>query len=216
MDRETSRAGGLPADARFLLSLVGTALLAACGNLTAGGLSETDVTVSGDAPDPVVAGAPVAAPGMPVVNQSEGEEAEGELEAEMFLYLRDAAGDWVPLNQDKIQVKVDVRGVREEGASAALIPSGVYDALRMVFTKIDVEVASGLIVNGQEVVGIVEVELEADSLVVERAVALNLDAGDRVEILVDLNAQSWLFQVDPDVQLVAEQIFANAIDVRVR
>lgn len=190
--------------------------LGACGNLTAGGLAETDVAVSGDAidPAPAVAPAPVGVP--PRANQEDEDEADGELQAELLLYLENGAGELVALNRDKIEIQVDVKGVREDAASATLVPAGSYDALHMVFTKIEVEVEGGLIIDGQPVTGLVEVELEADSLTVVRPVSVNLDAGDRVEILVDLNAQDWLLQVDPNIQVVAEQVFANAITVRVR
>ena len=188
--------------------------LGACGNLTAGGLAETDVTVSGDAPEPAPAAASLAwTP--PRANQGD-DEADGELQAELLLFLENGAGNRVPLNQDKIEIQVDVKGLREADASAALVPAGRYTALHMLFTKIEVEVEGGLIVDGQPILGLVEVELEADSLTVIRPLNLTLDDGDRVEILIDLNAQDWLLQVDPTIQSVAEEIFANAVTVRVR
>ena len=50
---------------------------------------------------------------------------------------------------------------------------------------------------------------------VERPLSLELSDGDRVQLLLDLNAQTWLFQVDPTVQTVAQDFFTNAIEVRV-
>jgi hypothetical protein len=71
-------------------------------------------------------------------------------------------------------------------------------------------------VNGSEVTGLVDVDFEAEDLRVVRPVQLDLGDGDRVELLIDLNSQDWLYQVDPDLQTVAEQFVADAIAVRVR
>ncbi len=70
--------------------------------------------------------------------------------------------------------------------------------------------------NGSEVTGLVDVDFEAEDLRVVRPVQLDLGDGDRVELLIDLNSQDWLYQVDPDLQTVAEQFVADAIAVRVR
>lgn len=196
---------------RVPLALAGLLAIVGCGNLTAGGLSETDVTVSGDAPDPALA----AALSGPLLQTEDG-DAEGELEADFLLYLENAAGSLVSLTDAEVQVRVDVRGVREEGAAQKVIPSGRYTALHIHFSNIEVEVEAGLIVNGSEVTGLVDVDFEAEDLRVVRPVQLDLGDGDRVELLIDLNSQDWLYQVDPDLQTVAEQFVADAIAVRVR
>lgn len=188
-------------------------VLAGCGNLTAGGLSEAEVTVSGDATDPPVAQATAGQGTMGAEGES---EAEGEIEAEFIAYLENGSGASEPLSAGPIRVRVDVQGVREEGTGIVAVPAGRYTALRLAFTEIEVEVDAGLIVNGQEITGIVPVDFEADSLTVVKPVRLDLEAGDRIELLVDMNTQDWLFQVDPDLQVVAEQIVANSITVRVR
>ncbi|MDT8341610.1 MAG: hypothetical protein RQ751_08865 [Longimicrobiales bacterium] len=201
---------------RLLLALALGLTLGACGNLTAGGLAETEVTVSGDASDPVQAAAG-ARHLPPVARQTaDDDEAEGELEADITLFLEGAGGSPVALTPQPVIVDVDIRGVVEQQVVAARVPAGRYTALRMVFRNVEVEVEGGLIVDGGEVVGLVEVEFEADSLTVVEPVSLSLEDGDRVQILLDLNAQDWLRQVDPQVGLVPETFFANAITVRVR
>ena len=197
-----------------ILALTGLAALLAvsgCGNLTAGGLSETDVTVSGDALDPPT-GITVAGPAL---QEAEG-EAEGEVEADFRLYLENASGQLVSLTDAEVRIRVDVRGVREEGATQQVIPSGVYTALHIHFSDIEVEIESGLVVNGTEVTGLVDVDFEAEDLRLVRTLSLELRDGDRVELLIDLNSQDWLKNVDPDLRTVAEQFFANAVSVRVR
>lgn len=200
----------LPALLVLLLALGG------CGNLTAGGLSEAEVTVSGDAPDPGAAAAAWAGPARQDGDDDDDDEAEGELEADFHLLLENAAGERVQLTDTEVVVDVDIRGVQEVVAVQATIPSGRYTGLVILFSEIEVEIESGLVVGGTEITGPVDVELEAEDLEVVRALELTLEDGDRVEILVDLNAQDWLLQVDPDLRVVAEDFFANAISVRIR
>lgn len=198
------------------------AILAGCGTLTMGGLAEAEVTVSADAPDPVAAATSDARP--PIARQEEedeedeeddDDEAEGQLEADFFLFLLDDAGEAVPLSRDQIQVRLDLQGTQEANTGLTSIPAGSYVGLRAVFTDIEVEVDAGLVVNGDTIQGAVDVDQEADSIPVERPVSLELADGDRVELLLDLNAQTWLLQVDPTVRTVAQDLFTRAIEVRV-
>lgn len=195
------------------------------GNLTAGGLTgETSVTVSGDAPDPAAApaAARIAAPG-PFAGRSEeedddddDEEPEGEIEAEFLLFLEDADGNSVALSEEELRVAVDVQGEREADAVQAVVPAARYTALRIVFTEIEIEVESGLVIDGVPVVGDLEVELEDATLTVLRPLSLDLDDGGRAELLVDLNAEAWLVAADPDLRRIAEEVFAQAVTVSVR
>jgi hypothetical protein len=207
---------------RILGSVLGVIAVAACGgNLTAGGLSEAEVVVSGDAPEAL----PVARQGWSgPLNQTDddddddddADDAEGELEADFFIYLESGTGERVTLTDEPVRVQVDLEGTREQQASLRSIPSGAYAAMRLVFINVDVEVDAGLTVGGQLITGEIDVELEADSAVVTRPLSLQLDDGDRVEILVDLNAKNWLLNVDPALLLVPEEFFADAIEIRVR
>ena len=196
------------------------------GNLTAGGLTgETSVTVSGDAPDPAAApaAARIAGPdpfaGRAVEDDDDDEdddEPEGEIEAEFLLFLEDADGGSVSLSDEELRVAVDVQGEREADAVQAVVPAARYTALRIVFTEIEIEVESGLVIDGVPVVGDLEVELEDATLTVVRPLSLDLDDGGRAELLVDLNAEAWLVAADPDLRRIAEEIFAQAVTVSVR
>lgn len=210
---------------RILGSALAVIAVAACGgNLTAGGLSEAEVVVSGDAPEAL----PVARQGWSgplnqtddddddVDDDDDADDAEGELEADFFIYLESGTGERVTLTDEPVRVQVDLEGTREQQASLRSIPSGDYASMRLVFINVDVEVDAGLTVGGQVITGEIDVELEADSAVVTRPLNLRLDDGDRVEILVDLNAKNWLLNVDPALLLVPEEFFADAIEVRVR
>lgn len=191
------------------------ALLVGCGNLTVGGQDgEVEVVVSGDAADPSGTSPPSAA--SVISRQQEDDDAEGELEAEFTLTLIEEGGRAVPLTEQPIQIEVDVRGSREVDVVRRTVPAVRYEALRIDFTDIEVEIESGLVIDGVPVVGEIEVELEGETLTITRPIQLDLGEGDVVELLVDLNSQSWLRATDPDLRRVARAIVRDAIAIRIR
>jgi hypothetical protein len=196
------------------------ALTGGCGNLTAGGIGEATVVVSGDA-DPVVQAALQAAllPSAPAASSHEEEDdeaPEGEVEVELELYLVSEAGDPIRLGFDEIRVRVDLGGETEADAVRWNVPATRYTELLVIFTEIEAEVDAGLIINGVEVTGEIDVDLEDVTLPVTRAIDLDIADGSNVELVVDLNAPAWLQAVDPLTGLVDESVFAALVDVAVR
>ncbi len=205
-----------------LVVLLACAFFAGCGNLTAGGLTgEATITVSGDAPD-AAGTAPQRAialyPIRPFPTQHDGPDdvPEGEVRADFFIDLVTAAGDEVSMSEDQIRIRVDVQGRQELDVAVQTVPATLYTQIRIVFTDIRVEVESGLIINGVPVVGEVRVELEDVALVVTRPLNLDVGDGERVFLLIDLNANTWLQAVDPVLGVINEEVFANAVAVAVR
>jgi len=45
---------------------------------------------------------------------------------------------------------------------------------------------------------------------------LNIEEGESVFLLLDLNANTWLQAVDPVLKVIAEEVFGNAVSVGVR
>ena len=205
--------------ATALTALMACALLYSCGNLTAGGRTgNATVTVSGDA-----ANAQGAVPRRAVELSlraplaMSGGEPEGEVRADFFLFLETADGSSIPLSEDQIQIRLDVQGRQEvDAVDHMIVPTGQYSQLRIVFTDIRVEVEGGLIINGVPVVGEVRVELKDVSLTVTRQLNLNIEEGESVFLLMDLNANTWLQAVDPLLRVIMEEVFANAVSVEVR
>ena len=200
------------------LMFAAASLLAGCGNLTAGGLTgQAEVAVSGDAStNPGLANplGPILAQG--VHSASSENEPEGEVEVEFLLFLEGADGSSIALADSDIRVRVDLRGRQEADVVNRAVPAQRYTGLRIVFTEIEAEVDSGLIINGQVVSGPVEVRLEDVSLTVLRPLSLEVGEGERVQLLIDLNAAVWLEAVDPALNTVDEEAFANALDLVVR
>lgn len=220
--------------ARSLLLLLSVPTLVACGNLTAGGIGEASVAMSGDAPDETTAPQPtvVASPadessGPTVSAEPWGEplttdhldgddDPEGELEAELSVFLVSAEGDLTALTGGDVRVRVDLQGVEEPEIGSRTVSATTYTTLRMVFTEIEVEVDAGLIIDGVPIVGPVDVDIEDANLTVDRTIALEIADGERVDLLIDLNSEAWLQAVDPETLTVDAQIFADLVAVRVR
>jgi hypothetical protein len=193
-----------------------TAFLTGCGNLTAGGLNGVaEVAVSGDVPGTLSPALPVGT-GPTLAAANDHDSPEGEVEVEFQLFLERANGKSVPLSDDDIRVRVDLRGRQEADVVNRAVPAVRYTGLRIVFTEIEAEVDSGLVIDGQVVSGAVRVELEDATLTVVKPLALEIEDGERVQLLIDLNASIWLQAVDPDLKRVAEDFFANALDLVVR
>jgi hypothetical protein len=196
------------------------AAAAACGNLTAGGFTEVTVAVSGDAPDPVLGPAPLLAPSPqsmpPLPTSHETEGAEGQIEIDFTLALVSESEDVVLLGEDDIRVKIDLQGLNEAEAVRELVPAARYVELRIAFTHIQVQVESGLVIDGEPVVGDIEVSIEDPELLVTRPLNLNATDGGSVEMVVDLNAQAWLAAVDPVTKTVDASVFAELVDLVVR
>lgn len=214
-----------------LLLAGGLAVLTACGNLTAGGIGEATVVMSGDAPDESTA-PQSAIVSQPAKTQSwepagtdlgtsdpaptDHDDAEGQLEADLTVYLVSAEGELTPVTDGEVEVRLDLDGVEEPEIGSRTVNATSYSALRMVFTEIEAQVEAGLIIDGQPVTGPIDVEIDDVTLTVEKALSLEVADGERVELLIDLNAESWLLAVDPVTNTVDAQTFADLVTVRVR
>ena len=213
-----------------LTALAGLVLLWGCGNLTAGGIGEASVVMSADAPDPALTPAAVspsadvlptvqgALLGEPTPTDHEGgdDDPDGEVEAELSAFLVASDGDLTAVTDGVVRVRVDLDGVEEPEIGSRLVTATSYTALRMVFTDIDVEVDPGTVINGQLITERIEVEIDDVSLTVEKPIDVLVTGGQRVELLIDLNADAWLQALDPETLTVDAQTFADLVAVRLR
>jgi hypothetical protein len=210
--------GALKSGTTSLITLVACALSAGCGNITAGGLvGEAAVVVSGDAPDPQGVSAQSATNGrLASTFTNFPNEPEGQVEADFFIFLLASDGNRSSLSDDEIQIRLDVRGQQEADVARRTVPATQYTPFQVVFTAIKVEVEAGLVINGVPVVGEVRVELKDSTLTVTRPLDLEIAEGAVVELLLDLNANTWLEGVDPVLGTISEETFADALSVAVR
>lgn len=191
--------------------LTGLLLLAvpACGGeAVAGGQRDVDVKATGDGPG----AAPARVPGGALPSSAAAAAVQGTVTFTSDVRLVD--GGTATVGRGTAVV------VRADGGDTARIvrgpvPAGGYASVRLVFREVDANVTGGLVIGGVAFTGSAEVDIApGDSLVVERAVAVPLGDAD-VELLVDLNAATWLAATNPATRRVAAAVFAAAVQVRV-
>jgi len=230
MTSSSERGGRGRQAVRFLLLSALFGSTGSCGNLTAGGIGEAVVVVSGDSPEAlatsVVAGVPPTAPafpraaaltaGGPAASDHDDDQPEGQLEAEMLLFLVAEGGALIPLSDDEVEVSVDLEGVEQDETLPRELAAGRYTGLRIVFLQIEVQVDAGLIIGGEPITGPIDIELESDSLAVIKPLDFSIGDQESVEILIDLNAASWLQAVDPSTSTVDATVFSELIAVVLR
>lgn len=218
-------------EVRSLAATLGIAVaVAGCGNLTAGGFGEAVVVVSADAPASITAveaalssrirsvSVPAHQSGLAAgaPERHDGHEhPEGELQVEFMVYLVSSIGAEVALSEEPVQVEVDLEGVEQDETLPQTVPAADYSQLRMVFLKIEAEVDAGLVINGDTITGPIEVDFEG-SLEVRKPIDLSIADTRRSEILIGLNAASWLQAVDPDTGAVDAGVFANLVEITTR
>lgn len=203
-DRRLARGAIAPV---LLLTLTAALAIGGCGNLTAGGArGEVSAAVSGDASEPAQAApAPTAA------------VIEGTVDATVRVYLENDAGDRFPVVGSDTRAALDVQGETEVEMGSVELELGTYPRARIVFTDVFAVIESGLTLGDVIVEGRIDVGDETvDSIVVERAVGIQLEEDAEQQILVDLNSPTWLALADPVLGIVAADDFASAVDVRVR
>jgi len=191
-----------------LLSLVG------CGDLTAGGAAESEVSVVGDAPTAQAVGA---------AQQSllPSSLFEGTVAVRLRVLLLTSSGDTTMISGGDREVEVDIRGEVPASLGAVSVPPGAYEAVRLVFTRIEADVTSGLVDPLLLAGGPVVVDLGASGvLTVERDLPVLLEADDLLEVTVVLGAQGWIAAVAnlPPPRIVTPAAFESflQVDARVR
>ena len=203
-----------------LLSLA--TALTGCGNVTAGGVSDTEVYMTADgSPQSAPASSPAraaaaepeaSAPARAVVLPG-GLQGDVDVTASLFLL---SAGTLVPLTDEPFTVVLDVAGTQESLVARASVPSGSYDGLVVRFTEVTAQVTGGLEIEGIPFAGTVEVDLGAGALEVTRSFDLDVGDGDTMSLRVDLDADGWiplLEVVDVLTGIVASADFSAAVTV---
>jgi hypothetical protein len=197
---------------------------AACGDVTAGGVAESEVTVAGDeaewqaagAPEGVPEGVPAGVPGDGLPAAIVGSPLEGTVTASLQVFLLTAAGDSVPISGETREVTVDVQGEIPASLGTYSVAPGSYVGVRVVFTGVQADVTAGLgdlpLLTG----GLVTVDLGASgAIVVERESPIHLEDGDRLNVAVGLRAPVWIAGVAalPPPRVVPPTAFQGAVDV---
>lgn len=202
---------------RIHLALVPALLalgLGACDDVTAPGEGATlQVAAQGD---DASASRSLAGEGARFTQALSG--VEGTVEFRARVYTRTDAGMWVELTGREAQrVVVDAsgRGGAEVFATAGVRARG-YSHVRVVFEEVKADLSGGIHVGAGLLSGTVRVEMKSDSVVVERKVDVEVDAGESATVLVNLNADAWLGSANTETRTASEAAFRSAVAITAR
>jgi hypothetical protein len=148
----------------------------------------------------------------------EGSAADGQLTAQLRVYLRGArTGEWIEISDGVRDITLDLNGQAERRVGVRFLDSGRYSGCRVVFTRVEANVTGGLIVGGVPILGLVRVDLGTQgTLTVERGLVLDVEARREQDIVLDLAANTWLPRLSLTTRTVAAAALRDAVGVRVR
>jgi hypothetical protein len=188
-----------------------------CGKeVVVGGQKDVDTYATGDGTPE--GGSPSRAPSHsltpgdgPMATHIAG-RAQGTVTFDAKVTLRTTGGEESALTTTPRTATVRIDGHDSTLVVSASVPEGRYTVARVVFTRVQANVTSGLVIGGINVTGLVNVAI-ADSVVVERTVDLG-GSTDDAELLIDLDASAWLGTANPVTRVVAAATFQGAVKLR--
>ena len=202
---------------RSWMALVAVLALGGCGkDLVAGGARDVEVHATGDA---TPNGSPSAARMSlaPAAGQRSmsAAAAQGTIAFDARVSLV-SSNQVEAVNRTPASASVRIDGRDTVRVTGGEVPRGSYDRVRIVFTRVEADVTSGLVVGGVTITGRVAVAIApADSIVVERAVSLG-GQDDDIRVVVDLDASAWLASTNVVTRIVPAAAFQSAVKVRAR
>jgi hypothetical protein len=136
----------------------------------------------------------------------------------MRVYLQsDATGQWTEVTEGIRDLTLDLRGHTERRVGIKFVEGGRYTRFRVVFSRVQAVVIGGLVVGGVPISGEVNVDLGAQSsLTVEREVLIEVERDGALDVVMDLNASTWLASLSVVTLTVPGAALAEAVAVRVR
>ena len=201
---------------RASAGIAAAVLLSACGNVTSGGVGEVEVLLSSDEITELQEATMAMVLADPSLT-SHASSIRATLTARLRSYARRGIGDFVEITDGVQTVTVSLHDpVPIELASRAM-PAGSYDAVRTFFGRIEANIESGLVVDGQAITGPVPVDLGPGGTVS----AVTLTGFEVVEdastvVGVEMQSRVWLRLVDAAVRSVDLEDFRRIFRVRVR
>lgn len=201
---------------RSWMALIVVLALGGCGkDFVAGGARDVEVHATGDA-------TPEGSPSAARMSLAPSDGPRSLSAAAQGTITFDARVSLVSSNRvEEVNRTPASTAVRIEGRDTVRLTSGEvrqgsYDRVRIVFTRVEADVASGLVIGGITITGRVGVGIApADSIVVERPVSLG-DEDDDVRLLIDLDASAWLASTNVVTRVVPPAAFQSAVKVRTR
>ena len=114
-------------------------------------------------------------------------------------------------------IQMPAQGTTNLKIADALVDAGVYSGIAVVFSDVEANVHSGVVVGGVPIVGVARVGASASSpVVVERAVQVRVDQDATVLVQIDLHAPVWLASATPVTYAIPTAAFNSAVQISAR
>jgi hypothetical protein len=214
--------------------------LAGCGNVTSGGVGEVEVILAPDELTDLVSNTPSLQAS--VVSLAPGDSIEGTLRVHVRSFARRPGGTFEELTDGVQEITVslgepepieiarrELSAGRYEAVRVSLgepepieiarreLSAGRYEAVRTFFGRIEVEVTSGLVVDGVPVDGTVIVDLDAlGTLSVVDFTAFEVWEGAPTVIALEMQTRLWLRLVDAVTHRVDVTDFRRIFRLRIQ
>ena len=202
---------------RSWMAFAAVLALGGCGkDFVAGGARDVEVHATGDAtPEGSASAARMSLAPADGPRSLSAAAAQGTIAFDARVSLA-SANRAEAVNRTPASTSVRIDGRDTVRLTTGEVPLGSYDRVRIVFTRVEADVTSGLVIGGVTFTGRATVSIApGDSIVVERPVSLG-GQNDDVRLLVDLDASAWLTSTNFVTRLVPAAAFQGAVKVRTR
>lgn len=199
--------------AAIALALSMTAL--GCGNVTSGGLGEVEVVLAPDELETL--GANVQSLLASTVEAAPGDSIRGSLTVRVRSFARRPGGTFEELTDGPQDVTVSLVAPEPVEIARRQLSAGRYDGVRTFFSRIEVDVTDGLVVDGVPVQGTVTVDLgTGGALTVLDETVFEVDDGAPTVIALEMQTRVWLRLVDAVARRVDVTDFRRIFRIRLR
>ncbi len=203
-----------PIGRRTALAALAVAL-AGCGNVTSGGVGEVEVILAPDELTDLVSNTPSLQAS--VVSLAPGDSIEGTLRVHVRSFARRPGGTFEELTDGVQEITVSLGEPEPIEIARRELSAGRYEAVRTFFGRIEVEVTSGLVVDGVPVDGTVIVDLDAlGTLSVVDFTAFEVWEGAPTVIALEMQTRLWLRLVDAVTHRVDVTDFRRIFRLRIQ
>jgi hypothetical protein len=186
-------------------------LATGCADLTSGGADgRAQAYMSGDA----ATSAPASRSGAALRDARASAAVDADLTVAAQVFLTGGPEGEVQLTSGAQTMTLPAQGATAVKVGDASVAAGIYTGVRVVFSRVEANVRSGVLVGGVPVVGLVKVSASPQNpVVVERALQVEVDEGATAAVQIDLHAPVWLAAAVPPSNTVASSAFTAAVQI---
>ena len=193
--------------------------VAACGDLTSGGVGEVEILLAADS-IPLGAQLVSMATGSPATGApavvSEAEPLTGTLTVHLQVEFQRGPDDWIEVTDGVQEFTLSLGSSDPVVLARRELPAGRYVRSRTRYHLIRAEIESGLRLDGEPFTGTVTVALPAEGRALVRPIEIHVVEGAVRSLVLELRAGRWLRRANPVERTVPQEEFEDAQELRPR